>query len=112
MATNYVRDDDILELTAPYDCTSGQGALVGSIFGIALAAVKSSATGQFQVEGVWTLPKTTPLAINVGDLVYWDNTNKVVNKTSSAQKLVGAATSAAGSSDTTVNVRLNGAFLS
>jgi len=111
--TNFIQKGDTLTLTAPYAVSSGGGALIGSIFGVACQDVANAASGEFFVgSGVVTLGKTSALAIAVGDLLYWDDTNKVVNKTSSAQKLVGVAVSAAANPSATVNVRLNGAFTS
>lgn len=110
--TNKIYSGDILTLTAPYAVTSGGGALVGSIFGVATTTVSSGASAEFATEGAFTLPKTSALAISVGDLLYWDDTNKVVNKTSTSQKLVGVAISAASNPSATVDVRLNGAFIS
>lgn len=108
--TNFVNSGDVVELTAPYAVASGGGALVGSIFGIATAAVSSGAVGEFKTTGRFTIGKTSALAISVGDLLYWDDTNKVVNKTSSAQKLVGVAVSAAANPSSTVQIRLNGSY--
>ena len=108
----FIQSGDTLTLTAPYAVSSGGGALVGSIFGIAVSDVASGASGEFAVEGVFTVAKTSALAISVGDLLYWDDTNKCVNKTSSAQKLVGTAVSAAANPSSTVSVRLNGTFTS
>lgn len=108
---NYVQPGNYIELTAPYAVSSGGGALVGSIFGVAAATYTNGQTGcPFMVVGVFTLPKTSALAISVGDLLYWDDTNKVVNKTASAQKLIGVAVSAAANPSATVRVRLNGSF--
>lgn len=55
------------------------------------------------------LPKKTPLTITRGDTVYFDNTLFNVDKTSS-NVLIGVAEADAGSSATTVRVRLNGGF--
>ena len=109
--TNEVQRGRVITLTAPYAVASGAGALVGSIFGVAAAAYANGATGEFQLEGVFTLLKTSALAIAVGDLIYWDDTAKVVNKTNT-NKLIGVAVSAAANPSATVNVRLNGAFIS
>lgn len=109
---NYINSGRILTLTAPYAVNSGGGCLVGSIFGVATTTVASGASADFVVEGACTLPKTSALAISVGDLLYWDDTNKVVNKTSASQKLVGVAISSAANPSPTVDVRLNGAFTS
>ena len=110
--TNYIQPGNTITLAAPYDRLSGQGALVGSIFGVATVDVLNTVSAEFMTEGVFTLPKTSALAIAVGDLLYWDDSAKELNKTSSAQKLIGVATKAAANPSATVNVRLNGAFTS
>lgn len=107
---NFVQPGDTLTLTAPYAVASGAGALVGSIFGVATGTVASGDEGEFKTTGVFDLAKTSALAISVGDKVYWDNTNKEVNKTASGNTLVGVATTAAANPSATVNVRLNGSF--
>ncbi len=109
--TNYVQPGNNLELTAPYDVTSGDGALVGSIFGVACQTVANGAAGVFATKGIFTMKKTSALAISVGDLLYWDNSAKEVNKTNT-NKLIGVAVSAASNPSATVKVRLNGAFTS
>lgn len=108
---NFVQPGDTLTLTAPYDVASGGGALVGSIFGVATGTVASGDEGEFKTSGVFEMAKTSALAISVGDLIYWDNSAKVVNKTNT-NKLVGVAVSAAANPSDTVLVRLNGAFIS
>ena len=107
---NYIMSGDVLTLTAPYDVASGAGALVGSIFALATGAVASGAEGEFKTKGVFAIAKTSALAIAVGDKVYWDNTAKEVNKTSSGNTLIGVAVSAAANPSPTVDVRLNGTF--
>jgi predicted RecA/RadA family phage recombinase len=107
---NYVQAGRTLTLPAPYDVASGAGALVGSIFGVASGAALSGASVDLDVEGVFTLPKTSALAISIGDRLYWDDSAKVVNKTASGNTLVGAAVSAADNPSPTVDVRLNGSF--
>lgn len=111
---NYVQKGETLTLTAPYAVSSGGGALVGSIFGVAAADYASGAEGEFQVEGVFDLTRETGAGTvwSAGDLVYWDNTNKRATKTATGNKLIGVAVRAAADGDATGRVRLNGAFLS
>ena len=69
----------------------------------------ASAAGDIAVvalEGVFTVPKATSLAISVGDALYYDATNLVVNKTASGNTFCGYAHEAAGSAATTVKLRL------
>ena len=52
---NFIQHGKTVTLTAPYDRESGQGALVGSIFGVAAGDVLSGADGEFVLEGVFDL---------------------------------------------------------
>lgn len=111
MATNFKQEGEILTVAAPYDRTSGQGALIGSIFGVALKDVLSGATGDFATEGVFELNKEDAVsgqAFTVGQKVYWDNSNKECNADPTVGQLIGVATVAALTAATKVTVRLNG----
>jgi predicted RecA/RadA family phage recombinase len=111
---NFIQRGETLTLTAPYAVSSGGGALVGSIFGVAATDVASGEDGEFQVVGVFDLVRETGASTgwSQGALIYWDNTNKRVTKTSTSNKLIGVAVRAAADGDATGRVRLNGAFLS
>lgn len=102
---NLVQEGDILELTAPYVRSSGEGALVGSLFGVALVDVASGSTANFALKGVFDLTKAAE-AVTEGQAIYWDNTNKVVTVTATANTLIGAATRAAAIGDATARVRI------
>jgi hypothetical protein len=106
---NSIQDGEILALAAPYAVASGGGALIGSIFGVAVTALANTEVGSFQLCGVYTLPKATGAA-TVGAKAYWDNTNKNVTATSTSNTLIGVFVAAYASGDTTANVRLNGSF--
>lgn len=105
---NYVQPGDVLDLPAPYDVAAGGGALIGTIFGVAVNAVVNGALGQFKTTGVFDLPKTAANTPAPGAKLYWDNSAKSVTTTSSGNTLIGvqAATAASGGSDPTVRVRL------
>ena len=111
---NYVQKGETLTLTAPYAVTSGGGALVGSIFGVAATDVASGEEGEFQVEGVFDLVRQVggSTGWTQGTLIYWDNTTKVITKTATSNKLIGVSVRAAADGDATGRVRLNGAFIS
>lgn len=108
MATNYIQEGDTLVLAAPYDRLSGEGALIGSLFGVALATVASGANGTFTTQGVFQLPKTSAQAWTVGAKIYWDNTNKECTTTATSNTLIGCAVEAAANPSATGIVRLNG----
>jgi predicted RecA/RadA family phage recombinase len=106
---NSIQEGEVLALAAPYAVSSGGGALIGSIFGVAVTALANAEVGNFQLEGVYTLPKATGAA-TLGAKCYWDNTNKNVTATSTSNTLIGVFVAAYASGDTSALVRLNGSF--
>lgn len=109
MASNYVQPGKVLTLTAPYARSSGEGALVDSVFGVALNDVLIAVATEFAVTGVWTLAKTSAQAWTVGQKIYWDDGNKRCDSTSSVGPLIGVATVIAANPSSTGVVRLDGA---
>jgi predicted RecA/RadA family phage recombinase len=107
---NFVQAGETVTVTAPYTTTSGQGVLVGSLFGVAANDISNGVAGEIITQGVVDIAKTSALAISAGDLLYWDDANRCVNKTATAQALVGVALAAAANPSATVRMRLNGAF--
>jgi predicted RecA/RadA family phage recombinase len=106
---NSIQDGEALALAAPYAVASGGGALIGSIFGVAVTALANAEIGTFQLCGVYTLPKATGAA-TLGAKAYWDNASKNVTPTSTNNTLIGVFVAAYASGDTSALVRLNGAF--
>jgi predicted RecA/RadA family phage recombinase len=101
---NFIQPGDSLTVSAPYAVTSGQGVLVGALFGIAAYDAASSATVEIQTEGVFDITKEPSLAITAGARVYWDNTNRRITTTAAGNYQVGIATLAALAADATVRV--------
>ena len=105
---NFVAEGDVTTIVvAPYAAASGTGVLVGAnLFGVATEDIASGAAGEILTEGIVDIAKTSALAINAGDRLFWDNVNKVVNTTAAAQVNVGTAIAAAGNPSPTVRMRL------
>lgn len=104
---NFTQKGEVLTLTPAAAVASGVGYLFGAaLFGVATNDVASGAAGEFITEGVVDIAKTSALAISVGDRLYWDATNKVVNKTATAQQQVGIAVEAAANPSSTVKMKL------
>jgi predicted RecA/RadA family phage recombinase len=99
-----------LTLIAPYALLSGQGFLVGSIFGVASNDAAAGAEVVGVTEDVFALTKAAGVAFAVGALCYWDNAARAVTNAvgGGANKLIGAATQAAAGADATVTVKLTG----
>lgn len=108
----YVQPGHTLTLAAPYAVESGDGLLVGAIFGVANLDAASGAEVEAQLTGVIDLAKVASQAWTAGTKVYWDNTAKRVTTVSSGNTLVGVAVLAvgAGADETVGRVRLNGSF--
>ena len=52
---NYIQDGETVTMTAPYTVTSGEGVIVGSIFGVAQTDAASGAAVSLVTEGVFDL---------------------------------------------------------
>lgn len=107
---NYVQEGRYITVAAPYALTSGQGALVGVLFGVAAMDAALNASVELSTEGVYTLAKETGQAWTLGQAIFWDNTNRRATTTSSGNTRIGAATAAVLAAATTGPVRLNGSF--
>lgn len=109
---NFVQPGNTLTLTAPYAVASGDGLLVGSMFGVAAGDAESGATVEAALTGLFDLTKVGSQAWTVGDKVYWDDTNKRCTTVATDNTLIGVAVEAVagGAGDTIGRVRLNGSF--
>ena len=104
---NFIQDGDVLSLAPGADVASGVGHLFGAaLFGVAMTDAVSGVASSFKTEGVVEIGKTSILAIAVGDRLYWDATNKVVNKTATAQQQIGVAVAAAADPSATVKMKI------
>lgn len=109
---NFIAVGDVLTIVAPAAITSGQGVLVGALFGVAVRDAASGAEAELNLTGVFDLPKVGSQAWTVGQRIYWDDTAKRLTNVVGTNTLVGVATIPVGgaANATTGRVRLNGAF--
>lgn len=106
MAQNFVHEGKVLELTAPRTHKSGTGAIVGSIFGVAMNDYTSGDLAcPYAIEGVWDLDKDGS-SFSPGDNVYWDNAGHTVTSTPGSNLLVGVCEADEVISATTTRVKL------
>lgn len=104
---NFVQEGEVLDLDPGATVASGVGHLFGTaLFGVAAVDAVSGTASSFVTEGVVEIAKTSALAISVGDVLYWDATNSVVNKTTSSQRGVGIAVAGASNPSATVKMRI------
>ena len=109
---NYVQPGKTITLAAPYAVSSGDGLLVGAIFGVSTASAAIGEAVEAALVGVFDLKKAASQAWAVGDKVYWDNTAKETTKTATSNTLIGVAVEVVGNgaSDTVGRLRLNGSY--
>ena len=67
---NYIQPGKTITLPAPYAVSSGDGLLVGAIFGVASANSAIGETVEASLVGVFDLKKAASQAWAVGDKVY------------------------------------------
>lgn len=109
---NYLQPGNQITVPAPATVTSGSGTVLGgALFGVATHDAASAANCTFLLEGVVSLPKLTAAVCAVGDSLHWDidSSPPQLIKTSPAAGdvlNVGVCVEAAGSSATTVKIRL------
>lgn len=105
---NFVQAGDVITVAAPYAVTSGDGALVGALFGIAATTAANGAQVELKTNGVFDITALNTDTGSVGTKVYWDNTNKRITTTVGSNTLVGVLAGAKANGDTTARVRLDG----
>lgn len=108
---NFVQRGESVTVSAPVGgVSSGQGFLLTTgVFVVAKQTATAGADVDVLLVGVVDFPKAA-VAVNTGDLAYWDNTNKVVTNVSTSNTKIGLFVAAAGSTVPTGRVRLNGTF--
>ena len=103
---NYVQPGNNLTVPSPAIVASGDVVVIGGLVGIAAGDAATGADLDLVTEGVFTLPKVSALAIAIGDLIYFDSSTDLVNKTSSGNTYIGKAVTAAANPSASVNVKL------
>ncbi|MBN8291033.1 DUF2190 family protein [Rhodobacter sp. NTK016B] len=107
---NFIQPGEVVSVVAPRAVASGEGVLVGKIFGLAVHAAESGDAVEIRRRGVATHAKTAAQAWTAGAALYWDNTNFVFTTTASGNTLVGAALASAESPSAEGTVLLDGAI--
>ncbi|MCB2111655.1 MAG: DUF2190 family protein [Rhodobacteraceae bacterium] len=105
----YHQPGNSIAVTAPADVSSGDGVLVGNLFGVAGHDALTGASVEIHRTGVFTMPKLEAQAWAPGDKVYWDSTNGWLTTVATGNKLVGAALQTAANPSTTGVALLDGA---
>lgn len=100
-----------ITVVAPSAMTTSLGYLIGTaLFGVAGASGGTGDLVALDTEGVFELPKLTTDDCSPGDILYWDNTNHRMTKTSSGNTKIGVCVGLVVTVSTapTAVVKLNG----
>jgi predicted RecA/RadA family phage recombinase len=105
---NFIQNGDYIDITAPAEIESGEGVLIGDMFGVAVTDIANGAKGALAVKGVYALAKvTSDGGAAAGAPAYWDATAKKVTGVASGNVQVGLFTEANLTADATARVLLN-----
>lgn len=106
---NYVQPGDMITVTAPRALTSGDGVLIGSLFGVAAATyAEDDPNAEIKTTGVFDLAADPAATASAGAKAYWDATNHQVVGTATGNKLIGVFAQAKVATAPTARVRLDG----
>lgn len=111
---NFVQPGNNLTVAAPYAVDSGEGVLIGQLFGIAAGDADNGADVDIATVGVFDIAKKSADVFTVGAPVYFDTATKTArsgtttdsNSAGEWEALIGVCTEAAGAGATTVRVKL------
>lgn len=106
---NFIQTGHMITVPAPTGgVASGQGVIVGALFGIAATTATEGSDVEIATTGVYDLPKAPATVFALGDRVAWDDTAKVIAPPATGLYPVGVAVTAAGNGAVTLRVRLDG----
>lgn len=103
----FVQEGMAIDHTPGSALSAGDVVAIGGRAFVAVTDIAASTLGAVYAAGVFDVTKQASLAIAEGAAVYWDDTANEADKTATNIPL-GTCVKAAGASDTTVRVRLNG----
>lgn len=103
----FIQEGKYIDHTPVGALASGDVVVQGDLVGITLRPIAAGELGSLAVDGVFDFTKNTGVAYTVGTILYWDDTNNVVTATSAGNKQIGKVVRAAGTTETSVRVRLS-----
>ena len=106
---NFIQPGNTITVVSPAIISSGDGVLIQNLFGVAAYDAIKKDPLELLLEGVFFLPKAG-IPIAQGARVYWDNNLAHVTTVAQGNTLIGVATADTLLAETSVEVRLNGAF--
>jgi predicted RecA/RadA family phage recombinase len=106
---NFVQNGRYPEVTLPYARLSGEGVLVGQLFGVCVVDGASGASINVDTDGVYDLTAATGAGTDATAwaIAYWDNTNRRVTPVATSNTRIGLFGAAKATADAVARVRLD-----
>lgn len=105
---NFIQSGHTLTAIMAVAVSSGDGVLIGGMFGVASTDGAIGEEVELQVDGVFDLPKTSANEPTQFAIAYWDPDLGEVTTTAATNYRIGVFMSALASGTVTANVRLDG----
>lgn len=108
MGATYVYSGSRINYTPSTDVASRDVIVLGDLIAVATEDISAGVLGTLAVEGAWSFDKATGSGteIEVGALVYYDDSHDVATTTAGSNKLIGKCIQHAAAADDTVLVRM------
>lgn len=103
----FVQEGEKIDYTPGGATTAGDVVVQGDLVGVAVTDIEANKLGALAVAGVFDFAKNTGVSFTVGQILYWDDAANQATATSSGNKQIGKCVRAAGTSDTTVRIRVS-----
>ena len=104
---NFVQPGNAIDFVAGADLVSGQGLILGSLFGVVANDVLTGGNGVLYTEGVYELPKKAATAMTFGQPVEWKTADAKIMPATEGDLDAGYVVKAADAADATVMVKLS-----
>lgn len=88
---NFVHEGNVIEVSAPYEVTGGDGVLRGNLFGIAASWAREGEPVAISTAGVFDLPRDPRHDWAVGEAIYWDDGSRCFTRDAQGAVKVGIA---------------------
>lgn len=88
---NYVQEGDYLTITAASTISSGDGVMVGDLFGVAVTDIANGSTGVLATKGIYDIEKATDVGSGgtIWNPAYWDATQGKVTAIATGNTQIG-----------------------
>ncbi|MET3431439.1 putative RecA/RadA family phage recombinase [Herbaspirillum seropedicae] len=103
---NLIQGGGVITAAVAVAVASGDLVILGGLAAVASGNYAANESGEYALEGVYELPALGTATATLGQLAYWDQTNKRVTDVATNNTVVGHFFVAKAAGDSTAKVRL------